>query len=73
MKRRYRIQNDTHFVEMPYSVEGKQFLEDLRKSRKEFKHRWITDAIQAYPSQIPEGVILGLDAKSLPGLPYGMR
>ena len=57
MKQRYRIQNDTHFIEFPYSDKGYSDAIIFRWRNKEFKGRWIREIIQAYPSKIETNCI----------------
>lgn len=57
MQSRYRIQNNTHFVEMPRSISGRLFLEQFRQMHPEFKRRRIRDIVQAHPSKVRIGEI----------------
>jgi hypothetical protein len=53
-----KTRDGNQFVEMPFSVMGKQFLEGLRKNQPElFGHQRIKDVIQAHPSKIKIGMI----------------
>lgn len=56
MENRYRIHNNTHLIEMPLSVIGKQFLQSVRKNYPEFKGKRIKTIIQAYPSKVEIGI-----------------
>ena len=62
METRWTIDNGRHFCQMPDSVIGKQFLQDLRKSRSDlFAYQRITSILQMRPSQIDIGTIYDRD------------
>jgi len=60
MESRYRIENKTHFVEMPRSIAGRLFLEKFRQTHPEFKRRRVRDIVQACPSKVRIGEIYEL-------------
>jgi len=56
MKRRYRIQCNTHFIEAEFSDFGRRWLEGQRALRAgRYKGRHIRDIIQAHPDKIKPG------------------
>jgi len=57
MEQRYRIQNDTHFIEFLHNNKGYSDAYIFRWINKEFKGRWIRKIIQAYPSKIETNCI----------------
>ena len=53
---RYYMQNNTHYVEAPYTPQGKDFLKKLRKGRKDlFKHCRIIRVVQYEPDKVTIG------------------
>ncbi len=55
---RLRMENETHFVEMPRSMMARRFLEALRKGRGDiFKGCRIKEVVQSRPDEVKVGVL----------------
>lgn len=60
MRVRYHISNNATFAEFPKTEQGLEQAKIFRAANSEFKHRRITEVIQAYPERIPLGVSVKL-------------
>ncbi len=55
-EKRYYMANNTHFVEMPQTIQGKYYLTYLRKGRPDlFKYCRITKVVQYEPDKVKVG------------------
>lgn len=60
MKARLHLRNPTHMVEWPDNNTGQLQARAFRRSHPEFKRRKLRRVLQAWPEQVPCGVILPL-------------